>query len=183
MSTRKWDTFHRRGGVLQDVAEEADARLDGALPSYLPGVQETFADDLSLIAALQLRWHTQLSGRIERALMDQPSDLEAAVVTGWRDAAAALPGTRAILDAHAERPTSEEMRRALQTTRRKDWVLMAAMAGLAAPADTRAETVGRRLERRARAAYAPQRSVGEGRRPGSPSPGLVDRIKASIGAA
>ena len=63
-----WDAFHRRGDVLRAVVAEANRRRDGVLPMDLPGVAETFGDELDLVAALQLRWHTRLAGRIERAL-------------------------------------------------------------------------------------------------------------------
>ena len=66
MSKRTWDSFHRRGEVLRAVVDEANLRRDGMLPTDLPGVAETFRDDLSLVAALQLRWHTRLAGTIER---------------------------------------------------------------------------------------------------------------------
>src|SRR6476619_3433591 len=107
-----WDAVHRRGEVLRDVVDEADRRRDGALPADLPGVAETFADDLALIAALQLRWHTRLAGRIEGALVDEPADLESAVLTAWRRTAADLPGVRMVLDAYADEPTSSAMREA-----------------------------------------------------------------------
>jgi hypothetical protein len=185
MATRNWDSFHRRGAVLRAVIEEADARLDGSLPTDLPGVADAFPDDLALIAALQLRWHTRLSGRIEQALVDLPSDLETAVLTGWRNTAADLPGIRAILDAYAERPTSEEMRRALETSQRKDGVLMASMAGRASPADAGAAGIGRRMEEQARMAYTltPRLRGQQRHRRGCPSQSLVERIKAGIGAA
>src|SRR6478735_11908545 len=93
-----WKSFHRRGEILRTVIATADRRRDGLLPMDVEGVAETFGDELSLLGALQLRWHTRLSGRIERELMNQPMDLEAAVIAAWRTAAADLPGIRAILD-------------------------------------------------------------------------------------
>lgn len=155
MSNRTWDAFHRRGEVLRAVVEEADARRDGVLPMELPGVAETFGDELNLIAALQLRWHTRLAGRIERALMEQPVDLESAVLTAWRGTATELAGVRRIIDAYTSHPTSEEMAKALRVAHGKDWALMAAMAGRASVNDERAEHVGRLLEEQARAAYDP----------------------------
>lgn len=150
-----WDAFHRRGEVLRSVIDEADTRRDGTLPMELAGVAETFGDELTLIGALQLRWHTRLAGMIERALMDRPRNLETAVLSAWRSTAAELAGIRAILDSYNETPTSEAMARALTTAHRKDWVLMAAMAGTASAQDRRATAVGCDLERRARAAHQP----------------------------
>ena len=59
-----WSTFHRRGEVLRGVIDAADTRRDGLLPTDVPGVPETFDDELALLGALQLRWHTRLSGRL-----------------------------------------------------------------------------------------------------------------------
>jgi hypothetical protein len=182
-----WNAVHRRGEVLRDVVDEANLRRDGTLPVDLPGVAETFADDLALIAALQMRWHTRLAGRIERALADQPSDLEPAVLTAWRRTAAELPGVRMVLDAYAADPTSTEMANALATARRKEWVLLAAMAGRASASDDTAVDVGRRLEEQARMAYDPT-ALPDGHRNGqraegtSPIAGIVDRIKAHLAA-
>jgi hypothetical protein len=150
MASLTWDSFHRRGEVLRAVVEVANARRDGVLPLELPGVAETFGDELSLIAALQLRWHTRLAGEIERALMEQPADLESAVLTAWRATATELAGVRQIIDAYTAHPTSQEMAEALRTAHRKDWTLMAVMAGRAGIGDARAEHVGRRLEEQAR---------------------------------
>ena len=123
-----WDAFHRRGEVLRAVIDEANTRRDGRLPMDVPGVAETFGDELALLGALQLRWHTRLAGMIERELLDNPSDTDAAAQAAWQRAAQELPGVRAILDACAENPTSPEMARMLATAHRKDRALMTAMA-------------------------------------------------------
>ena len=96
-----WTSFHRRGDVLRDVIAAADQRRDGVLPRDVDGVSATFADDLDLLAALQLKWHTRLAGRIEREQMTQPMDLRASVVRAWHRTADELPGIRAVLDEHA----------------------------------------------------------------------------------
>ena len=89
-----WTTFHRRGEVLRTVTATADARRDGLLPMDVEGVPETFGDELGLLAALQLRWHTRLSGHLEHALMHQPLDIDDAVAGAWHATADELPGTR-----------------------------------------------------------------------------------------
>jgi hypothetical protein len=150
-----WDTFHRRGEVLKAVLDEVEIRRDGVLPMGMPGVAETFGDEMSLLGALQLRWHTRLAGAIERELMDHPMDLEAAVMTAWRSTAADLAGVRAVLDAYTAAPRSEEMAQLLGKAHRKDWALLASMAGKASPSDGLAMNVGRRIEEQARAAYRP----------------------------
>ena len=149
--TRTQDAVHRRGEVLRSVVEETNVRRDGVLPMDLPAVAETFGDELSLIAALQLRWHTRLAGHIERSLSEHPADLELAVLSAWRETAAELDGVRRVLDRYTDTPSSAEMERALRTSRHKDWTLMAAMAGRAALTDERAVPVGRALEQQARA--------------------------------
>src|SRR6478735_1481131 len=93
-----WTTFHHRGEILRTVTRTADQRRDGILPMDVDGVRETFGDELSLLGALQLRWHTRLSGQLERALLHQPMDLEEAVVSAWHATADELPGTRLVLD-------------------------------------------------------------------------------------
>ena len=123
-----WDAFHRRGEVLRAVIDEANSRRDGRLPLDVPGVAETFGDELALLGALQLRWHTRLAGMIERELLDDPADTESAVDAAWQRAAGELAGGRAILDACAETPTSPEMARMIDTAHRKDRALMTAMA-------------------------------------------------------
>lgn len=183
-----WDAHHRRGEVLRAVVDEANARRDGVLPLEVPGVAETFGDELSLVGALQLRWHTRLAGRIERALGEHSSDLEYAVLSAWRTTARELAGVRAILDAMAEHP-SPEMARALEVSRRKDWALMAAMAGRAGALDESAARIGRDLEQQARAAYNPtltprHRGVApvDGTVDGTGRRSLFGRLKAHLAA-
>jgi hypothetical protein len=173
-----WDAFHRRDEVLRNVVHEADRRRDGVLPLDVPGVAETFEDELALVAALQLRWHTRLAGRIERALMDRPTDPETAVLTAWRGAASDAPGLRQVLDACVAHPSSPEMAEALERARRKEWLLLSAMAGRAGAAEATAVRVGRELEEQARAAYDP--TVGPRHRRDDQPGSLLDRLKAHI---
>ena len=181
-----WDAFHTRGEVLRSVVDTANSRRDGTLPMELPGVTEAFGDESELVAALQLRWHTRLNGRIERALCEEPMDLESAVLTAWRRTACELAGVRAILDAFSEEPTSSEMGEALTRANHKDWILLAAMAGQASAADAGAARVGRRLEQKARVAYDPT-AAGPGRSTsatGGPAPSrhgsLLERVMAHL---
>jgi hypothetical protein len=150
-----WDTFHRRGEVLRTVLAHVDAHRDGRLPMGLPGVAQTFGDEAALLGALQLRWHTRLSGDVERELANSPADPEAAVLTAWRAAAHDLAGVRAVLDAAGEDPGSDEVAEMVAAARRKEWILLAAMAGKASPSSPAAARVGRELEERARIGYRP----------------------------
>lgn len=146
-----WDSFHRRGDVLRAVTEEANNRCDGVLPMDLPGVAETFDDELDLLAALQLRWYTLLSGQIDRMMVDEPVDLEQAVVDAWRASAATLPGVRAVLD-RAREHGSAEVVSALAASTAKERHMLALMAGRASQfdLDERAVRAGALIEQRAR---------------------------------
>jgi hypothetical protein len=145
-----WTTFHRRGEVLRTVTATADARRDGLLPMDVEGVRETFGDELALLAALQLRWHTRLSGHLEHALMHQPLDIEDAVVSAWHATAEELPGTRLVLDHYRHEPADEAMADAMRIAAGKEQVLLAAMAGRSSGDVAATVTEGRALEARAR---------------------------------
>ena len=113
--------------------------------------------------------------------------LETAVLTAWRRTASQLPGVRAILDAFTEQPIDAEMAEALTRANRKDWVLLAAMAGQASTADAAAARVGRRLEAKARAAYDPTASRPAAKQPdtsgtASERGSLLDRLIAHLAA-
>ena len=146
-----WTTFHRRGDILRAVIDAADARRDGLLPMDLPGVPETFGDELTLLGALQLRWHTRLSGHLERALMDQPLDTDDAAVAAWHATADELPGTRLVLDHYRAEPLDEHMATMLATAATKEQVLLAGMVGCAGAATEATAAAGAALEERARA--------------------------------
>ncbi len=180
-----WDVHHRRSDVLRAVVDEANSRRDGELPMELPGVAETFRDEFDLVANLQLRWHTRLAGKIERALTEEPADLEHAVLTAWREAATEMVGVREILDAFTERPSTPAMARALERARTKDWMLLAAMAGRASVQDARGALAGQRLEEKARAGFDPAR-VARAERPTrhavEEQPTLLRRLKARLAA-
>lgn len=173
-----WTNHHRRGEVLRHVIAVADQRLDGLLPLDVEGVAEAFDDELDLLGALQLRWHTRLAGRIERELMDQPMDLERAVVDAWHLTAAELPGVRAILDHYRAHPRDERMAAAMAKAVGKEHLLLAVTAGRAGYADELAIPVGAALEERAQATYRPLAGAPREAR----QPSLLDRIKAVVAA-
>jgi hypothetical protein len=187
-----WNTFHHRGEILQSVVETADTRRDGVLPMQLPGVAETFHDELDLLAALWLKWNARLSGNIERALTAQPMDLEDAIASAWCLTGEQLPGVRLILDRYLESPSDPEMAAALRRASEKEWLRLAAAAGLANDESPAAARAGRQVELKARSTLA-QRTV-EDVLSGSPTdvaadpdvdlgtPTLVDRIKAALAA-
>ena len=119
-----WKSFHDRGAVLRDVLTAADARRDGVLPMDVPGVRETFGDELTLLGALQLRWHTRLAGRIEGEIMRHPDEQEAAALDAWQQTAGELPGVRAIIDHYTERPLDDAMARATRVAAAKERALL-----------------------------------------------------------
>jgi hypothetical protein len=179
-----WTSFHRRGDVLRDVIAAADERRDGVLPRDVDGVSATFTDDLDLLAALQLKWHTRLAGRIEREQMNQPMDLRAAVVSAWHRTADELPGIRAILDEQGLRPLDEATAAAMRKSAAKERVLLAVMAGQASAHDDRAASVGARIEADAKATWS---TSSDERDRSDPShrgerPTLFRRLKAALAA-
>jgi hypothetical protein len=154
-----WTSFHRRGAILRDVIASANHRRDGRLPVDLAGVAETFGDELTLLGALQLRWHTRLAGRIERELMVEPLELEDAVVAAWHATAHELPGVRLILDRARTDPTTPAIGEVMAKATAKEHVLLAMTAGRVSRPDAAAVRVGAEIEERARATYRPQRVV------------------------
>jgi hypothetical protein len=172
-----WKSFHNRGEILRTVTAVADERRDGLLPLDVPGVEETFGDELSLLAALQLRWHTRLSGRIERELMTQPMDLEAAVIVAWRDTADEMPGVLAILDRYRAHPVDDAMAEAMGKSATKEHQLLAMMAGRSSAHDAAAARVGAQIESQARALRPARPLASE-----DANNGLLERIKAVLAA-
>ena len=121
----------------------ANRRRDGLLPMDVEGVAETFGDELTLLGALQLRWHTRLAGRIERELMLQPLELEDAVVAAWhahRRRAPRRPGDhRPPARRAARRPAIAE---AMAKAAAKEQILLAMMAGRVSAPGAAAVRVG-----------------------------------------
>ena len=176
-----WNSFHRRGEVLRDVTATADVRRDGLLPLDVDGVAETFADELALLGALQLRWHTRLSGRIERELMNQPMNLEQAVITAWQGTADELPGIHAIVNHYRAEPTDAAMAEAMARSAAKERIMLAVMAGRSSAQDAQAARVGRQIEDRARRSHR-QQVTGTSERGAQrgANAGLLERIKAAM---
>jgi hypothetical protein len=175
-----WKSFHSRGETLRDVITVANERRDGRLPMDVEGVADTFGDELTLLGVLQLRWHTRLSGRIERELMGQPMELEDGVVAAWHATADELPGVLAIVDHYRAEPADAAMAEAMATASAKERILLAMMAGRVSAPDDAAVRVGAAIENRARATHRPVR-VPASRR--GEQPRLLDRLKAALSAA
>ena len=180
-----WHAHHNRGEILRTVISTADERLDGVLPMDLLGLSAVFRDELDLLGALSLKWHTRLAARIERELTHGPTDLESAVIAGWRATARDLPGVRMILDHYLLHPTTPEIAEVMARSHAKEQVLLAVLAGKA-PAhlglDADAARVGALIEERARAGRSfvdDAREIGRHR---DDRPGLLTRLKAALAA-
>jgi len=184
-----WQTFHSRGETLRHVLAAADRRRDGRLPLDVPGVAERFSDELDLLGALALRWHTRLSGRIEREQLREPDDLEAAVVRAWCATAEEMPGVLAILDAYRADPPDATTAQALATAHAKEHALLAMTSGRPSGADRAAARVGARIEERGRAAYRARlggaqdgTAAADGNARQARPARLIDRIRAALAA-
>lgn len=152
-----WDAYHRRKSALREILSLADrdrtADAD-ALLDAVPGAREAFPDDLSLLFDVQLAWYQRLSGQLDRAIHAE-DDPGLATVSAWVAAAAQMPGARALLDAHLDRP---ELAKAFG----KERALLAASAGAGGYHPAHMDRAGARLfdEARESAVYpepAPER--------------------------
>ena len=175
-----WTTFHHRGEILRSVTAAADVRRDGLLPLDVEGVSETFGDALSLLGALQLKWHTRLAGQIERTLADQPMDLDRAVQSAWCATADLMPGVRLVLDHYRAEPLDEVMAVALGRATGKEHLMLAVMAGRSSIDDATANRVGAHLEEAARLSHRGISTVGVAGVTHHRS--LLERLKALVAA-
>lgn len=175
-----WKAFHNRGETLRSVIAASAVRRDGILPMDVPGVSEHFRDELDLLGALQIKWHTRLAGHIESELSVQPMDLGASVANGWARTAEELPGVRLIIDHYRSRPVDDAMAQAVARMTSKEHHYLAAMAGRASVAREEGQAVGAAIEQIARdtrpGAPAIDSVDDEPRRP------FIERLRAAIAA-
>lgn len=148
-----WTAFHNRGEVLRAVMATAEERQDGILPMDVPGVAEKFHDELDLLGALQLKWHTRLAGHAEKEFGPQPLDLRLAITTAWARTAEENSGLRKVLDHYRDEPIDEAMARAMRKATAKEHHFLAVMAGLAGLGlgHPEVEKLGAQIEDQARA--------------------------------
>jgi hypothetical protein len=190
-----WDAFRSRGEILRAVVATADEHCDGVLPVHVPGVAENFDNDLDLLSALLLKWHARLSGNIERALAQQPLDLEGAVAQAWRRTAQEMPGVRAVIDRQLATSSDHEVVAMLRRATARERVRLAVAAGLANDESEAAVRAGARVEELARqlGATAPDQALAETTAEdritvdavaagATAVPSFVDRIKAVLAA-
>ena len=174
-----WEAFHHRGDVLHAVISELAIRRDGTLPMELPGVNETFRDELDLIGALQLKWSARIQGWLEREFAAQPMEVEDAVIRAWRNTDAELAGVREVLDHYTAHPTSKPMADALRRASVKERTMLAANAGRLSflDAEEHGNKIGAEIEAKAR----DERHV-VAETPAEPVPSLRKRLKAAFAA-
>lgn len=180
-----WKAYHNRGETLRAVIAAAAVRQDGVLPMDVDGVRETFRDELDLLGALQLKWHTRLSGNIEQLLSTQPMDLESRVALAWQVTADELSGIRKILDHYRDHPVDDAMARAMATATDKEHYFLAVMAGRSALGDETAAWMGARIEQHGRNLHEGVATlvVPESDREEEPKRlGLLDRLRAVVAA-
>jgi hypothetical protein len=177
-----WKAFHSRGETLRAVIAAAAERQDGSLPMDVPGVDERFRDELDLLGALQLKWHTRLAGHIESELSVQPMDLRAAVVTGWARTADELPGVRMILDHYRAHPVDDAMAQAVARMTSKEHHYLAAMAGRASVGREEGQSVGAEIEELARNTSPGAPAIDRDAVEEEPRRPFIERLLATIAA-
>jgi hypothetical protein len=102
-----WDAYNRRMPVLREVLAVADRRRDITVDEafeIVPEAKSVFDDTNDLLLDAQMLWFQRLSGQMERQLTEGSESPEMTAIDAWMTAAADMPGARALLDAHADRP-------------------------------------------------------------------------------
>lgn len=140
-----WDAYNRRKKTLREMLAVADRQRDITLTDLIdstPGGREAFPTETELLFELQMTWFQRLSGQMDRLLSDGLESPELVPVTAWVNAAADLPGARALLDAHRDVP---ELRKAFA----KELAYLATSAGVPA-SDADLTLHGKRIQDSAR---------------------------------
>lgn len=121
-----WDAYNRRKETLRDMLATADRQRTVTLTELLDTFdrgREAFADETELLFDLQMAWFQRLSGQMDRLVTEGVEAPELMAVTAWVNAAAEMPGARALLDAHRHDP-------ALAKAYAKEQSFLAASAGV-----------------------------------------------------
>jgi len=178
-----WKSFHNRSEILRCVIAVANTRRDGMLPMDVDGVPEAFGDPLSVLAALQLKWHTRLAGHIERELLAQPMDLPESVAVAWGNACDELPGVRLVLDHYRAEPIDEATAAAMAKATIKEHSMLAVMSGLASvQGDAVAAPVGARIEERARLLHRGILTLAPASAGTEERPSFLERLRSVLAA-
>ena len=103
-----WDAYNRRKEALREVLTIADRHREEVSATELldtvEGANRAFTNVAELLLEVQMNWYQRLSGQVDRTLSVGAEDLETVVTKAWTDAAAQMPGARALIDAHADMP-------------------------------------------------------------------------------
>ena len=121
-----WDAYNRRKEALRELLAVADRQRDLSLIDLLNTVdadRKAFANETELLFDLQMLWFQRLSGQMDRLVTEGRESPALMAVTAWVDAAAQLPGARALLDDQRGNP-------ALRKARAKELTFLAASAGV-----------------------------------------------------
>jgi hypothetical protein len=97
----------RRHRLVTDVLEDVDRRGPAALASWDEPVKSEYGDDgvEGLLSDVWARWRRTFEARLDGVLETaDPADLPAEVTRLWRAMSAEFPGSRMLLDAHADDP-------------------------------------------------------------------------------
>ncbi|WP_456698316.1 hypothetical protein [Aeromicrobium sp. P5_D10] len=169
-----WDAYNRRKIALRELLVIADRQPDMTLTELLDTVDPdrgSIKDETELLFELQMTWFQRLSGQLDRLIAEELHGPELVAVTAWVNAAAELPGARALLDAHRDEP-------ALRKAVAKELAYLAASAGVPTyHPDLIAQ--GQRIQESAREALALREvsSLDSGSRIG-----FVARLRSAIAA-
>jgi hypothetical protein len=168
-----WDAYHRRKKSLRELLVIADRRPGLTIEELLDTVDDAraaFSTPTELLFELQMTWFQRLSGHIDRLIADGAETPEMVAVTAWVDAAADLPGARALLDAHRDVP-------ALRKAFAKELAYLAMSAGVPTR-DLDVVVQGRRIQDAAREAVAALPAAPLD----APRPSLMSRLRSVIAA-
>lgn len=99
-----WNAYNRRKDVIREFLADANKSPESANPTrifhQLSGTDEVFDSVADLLLDIQSMWYQRLSGHLDRALTGGAAggaDLEELTILAWSDAAATMPGARALL--------------------------------------------------------------------------------------
>lgn len=95
--------YRTRRALVNEVLDHVDRTGDPALPwAQVSGLAAEFNQPRDLLLALQHRWTTQFTARLDALLESPPGDWETAVQRLWNELAAEMPVLRRILDEHPD---------------------------------------------------------------------------------
>lgn len=167
-----WDAYNRRREALREVLAVADSHREDVNPTKLmteSAAANSAYDSVSeLMLDVQMIWFQRLSGQLDRAFTEGADDLEEHTINAWSDAAAQMPGARALIDASEDMP---ELQKALTN----EYVFLARSAEVPA---NHPDLVGhgQRMRAAAKAQVAPVPEV-----PDKPA-GIFARIREALAA-